>query len=127
MREDQEGVWEVTDSEKLMTAALWIDKMFPNDPNPEVQTDLRRIAVRMVDIERELARVKEAAELLAKYIACLEEHSTDVSDVTDYGGISEVVKDNHKANVLAVNDADAAILAHPTAAALVEQARKEKQ
>ena len=59
----------MTDSEQLMTVAAWIDKMFPNDPDPEVQTDLRRIAVRMVDIERELARVKEAATVLARWCA----------------------------------------------------------
>ena len=59
----------MTDSEQLMTVAAWIDKMFPNDPGPEVQTDLRRIAIKLLDLEAELARVKEAATVLARWCA----------------------------------------------------------
>ena len=59
----------MTDIEQLMTVAAWIDKMFPNDPGPEVQTDLRRIAIKLLDLEAELARVKEAATVLARWCA----------------------------------------------------------
>ena len=34
----------VTDSEKLRLLADWFDMKYPNDKNPEVQNDLRRIA-----------------------------------------------------------------------------------
>ena len=34
----------VTDSEKLRLLAEWFDLKYPNDKNPEVQNDLRRIA-----------------------------------------------------------------------------------
>lgn len=34
----------MTDAEKLRCVADWIDKKYPNDLNPEVQMDLRRIA-----------------------------------------------------------------------------------
>ena len=34
----------VTDSEKLRLLADWFDMKYPNDKNPEVQDDLRRIA-----------------------------------------------------------------------------------
>ena len=36
-----------TDGEKLDLLADWIDTKFPNDPDPEVQEDLRRIATRL--------------------------------------------------------------------------------
>ena len=115
----------MTDSEQLMTVAAWIDKMFPNDPGPEVQTDLRRIAIKLLDLEAELARVKEAAEVLAKHIVSLEDHSADLGEVTDYKSASNNTKQRHAENVNRVNETDAAVLANPTASALVEQARKE--
>jgi len=34
----------LSDAEKLETLAAWFDMKYPNDPNPEVQNDLRRIA-----------------------------------------------------------------------------------
>ena len=34
----------LTDSEKLRLLADWFDMKYPNDKNPEVQNDLRRIA-----------------------------------------------------------------------------------
>jgi len=38
---------EKTDSEKLLTLADWIDLKYPNDKNPEVQIDLRKIATHL--------------------------------------------------------------------------------
>lgn len=35
------------DHEKLELLAKWIDKMYPNDPFPEVQKDLQRMAFNM--------------------------------------------------------------------------------
>ena len=108
----------MTDIEQLMTVAAWIDKMFPNDPGPEVQTDLRRIAIKLLDLEAELARVKEAAELLAR--ECVAWRTED---------------DGHKNDVPLSATMDMMLFArkqaertdaNPTAAALVEQARKEK-
>ena len=106
----------MTDSEQLMTVAAWIDKMFPNDPGPEVQTDLRRIAIKLLDLEAELARVKEAAGLLghecerARYLEVLRREAPQIA--------GEVRRE--------LNFAQASVDANPTAAALVEQARKEK-
>lgn len=44
-----------TDSEKLLLLAEWFDMKYPNDPNPEVQTDLRRIATRIELLEKRKA------------------------------------------------------------------------
>lgn len=40
-----------TDYEKLNLVADLFDVTFPNDPNPEIQTDLRRIANRIHELE----------------------------------------------------------------------------
>jgi len=39
----------LTDAQKLRLLADWFDTKYPNDPNTQVQTDLRRIAA---NIER---------------------------------------------------------------------------
>ena len=41
----------VSDSEKLRLLADWFDAKFPNDPNPEVQNDLRKIANKLEESE----------------------------------------------------------------------------
>lgn len=41
----------MTDAEKLRKVADWIDSKYPDDPDPEVQTDLRRIAELLEDVE----------------------------------------------------------------------------
>ena len=40
-----------TDGEKLRLLADWFDKRYPDDPTPDVQNDLRRMADRLDDIE----------------------------------------------------------------------------
>ena len=111
----------MTDSEKLMTVAAWIDKMFPNDPGPEVQTDLRRIAIKLLDLEAELARVKEAAELLGSEVHDWRDGRLRRSKMITPTGGGNIVYQPHGSI-----DTWYAVNANPTAAALVEQARKEK-
>ena len=41
----------MTDSEKLDALADWLDVKFPDDPDPEVQIDLRRIASKLNKLE----------------------------------------------------------------------------
>lgn len=43
-----------TDLEKLELLAKWFDKKYPNEPT-EVQDDLRRIATRIAELEKNLA------------------------------------------------------------------------
>ncbi len=46
------------DSEKLRMLADWIDVKYPDDADPEVQKDLRRIASRITDLLAEVVRLR---------------------------------------------------------------------
>ena len=51
--EKEGGRMKMTDGEKLRILAIWIDSKFPNDLDPEVQNDLRRIADKLDIIDAE--------------------------------------------------------------------------
>ena len=114
--------------------------MFPNDPGPEVQTDLRRIAIKLLDLEAELARVKEAVRhhpLAADgSVITLGSRWTTRSLYADSlpGEMIEVVVTSvgHTTVRAATNgrELDLPYLPenlHPLTTALVDRARKEKQ
>ena len=74
-------------------------------------------------LRSELARLKEAAEVLAKHVVNLERHAADLNEVTDYKSATDDTKQRHAATVNRVNETDSDVLANPIAAALVERAR----
>ncbi len=46
-----------TDSDKLRYLAKWIDVKYPNDLDPEVQRDLRRIANKLASLEDAIKKI----------------------------------------------------------------------
>jgi hypothetical protein len=45
---------EMSDSDKLRLLADWLDLKFPNDSDPQVQIDLRRIASELNQLKNEV-------------------------------------------------------------------------
>lgn len=59
----------MTDAQKLEALAEWIDWQHPNDPDPEVQHDLRAIAQYIRKVDAEIAALKEENVELNKLYA----------------------------------------------------------
>jgi hypothetical protein len=51
-----------SDSDKLNLLANWFDAKYPDDFNPEIQTDLRRMAKRLDALEILIEKVEDSQE-----------------------------------------------------------------
>jgi chromosome segregation ATPase len=63
----------MTDEQKLLVLADWIDAKYPNDPNPEVQADLRQIA-------KEIRRLREENNLIWAEVKKLRKENEEYDD-----------------------------------------------